>query len=327
MIWRNIRELTRRRRQRKDDERTLEAHNASNRTTSTSPTLPLTSTLPSVHQESPAQSQVSLEFPVDYPRRNLPEHNSRSTQPVHQHNRSGEHTVAEELNPGTNEATMSNILQPSSAIASVQLCPHDTLPFERAQRLADFIGFRIRSRPHPALLSDRNGDHSAGPHRLCKPVPGFPNLIRGDIQYHAFTPEFFNLKGLVVASTWVINLRYLKELDNNKRCFQDLLSQSRIELCAHQKLVDPWAFGEICQIVVTSKDGAQASARREGEETPSPSNLTCKQCATKIKIYDRGFSIDIQAVRYLGKGTSEMDPLWLAQCRPTKGVDLALQAQ
>ena len=299
----------RRRRQRKDDKRTLEAHRASNRRTSTSPTLTLTSTLQSVHH---------LEFPVDCPRLDFPEHNSSPIQPVHQHDRRGEHTVAEELNLRTNEDTVNNILQPSSAVASVQLCPHDILPYERAQRLAKFMGCRMRSRPHPALLSDRNGDHSAGPYRSCKPVPGLPNLIRGEIHYHDFTPEFVNLKGLFVTSTWVINLHNLRELDNDKRGFQDLFAQSRIELCAHQKLVDPWAFGEICQIVVSSKDGAQASAQREGGEKPSPSNLTCKQCATKIKIYDRGFSIDVQAVRYLGEPKSEMDPLWLAQCRPTK---------
>ena len=210
---------------------------------------------------------------------------------------------------------MSTTLQPSSVIASVQLCPHDTLAFERAKRLADFMGGGRRSQSHPALLSDRNGDHSTGPYRLCKPVPGFPNLIRGDIEYHVFTPEFFNLKGLFVISTWVINIRHLKEIGTNKEDFQDLLSRSRIELCAHQKLADPWAFREIYQMANSSNGETQPSARSGGEERLAPSNLTCKQCLTKIKIYDRRNSIDVQAVRYLGKGKSEADPQWLAQCR------------
>ena len=318
MIWRKIWELLHRRRQRQDDEQTLESHNAINRTFSTSPTLPSTPPLPSVvHQENLVQYQPSLEFPIDYLRRNFPEHDPGSVQPDHQHDSSGGHTVTEELEPRTNEAPVSNILQ-SSSVASVQLCPHDTLPFERARRLADFIGCGRRSRSHPALLSDRNGGHSAGPHRLCKPVPGFPNLIRGNIQYHDFTPEFFNLKGLFVVSTWVINLRHLKELEKNKEGFQDLLSQSRIELCAHQKLVDPWAFGQICQIAVSSRDEAQPSARCGEEERSTSSNLLCEQCPTKIKIYDCGFSIDVQVVRYLGKGKSETDPLWLAQCKATR---------
>ena len=317
MIWRKIWELLHRRRQLQDDERTLESHNALNRTASGSPTLPSQPPLPSaIHQENLVQYQPSLEFPSDYLERYFPEHDSRA---VHQHNRLREHTVAEELYRRTHEATVSNTLQPSSFIASVQLCPHDTLAFERAKRLADFIGGGRRSQSHPALLSDRNGDHSAGPYRLCKPVPGFPKLIRGDIQYHVFTPEFFNLKGLFVTSTWVINLRHLKELEINMEDFRDLLSQSRIELCAHQKLVDPWAFGEIYQMANSSKGEAQPSARFGEEERLTPSNLTCEQCHTKIKIYDRGYSIDTQAVRYLGKGKSETDPLWLAQCKPTNG--------
>ncbi|KAK0516487.1 hypothetical protein JMJ35_001090 [Cladonia borealis] len=320
MFWRKIRELLHRRRQLQDDERTLESHNAINRTASGSPTLPSHPPPPSaIHQENLVQYQPSLEFPSDYLQRCFPEHNSRAVEPVHQHNRFREHTVAEELYRRTHEATVSHTLQPSSVIASVQLCPHDTLAFERAQRLADFIGGGRRSHSHPALLSDRNGDHSAGPYRLCKPVPGFPNLIRGDIQYHVFTPEFFNLKGLFVISTWVINLRHLKELEINKEDFRDLLSQSRIELCAHQKLADPWAFGEIYQMASSSKGEAQPSARFGEEERPTPSNLTCERCHTKIKILDRGYSIDVQAVRYLGKGKSETDPLWLAQCKPTNG--------
>ena len=317
MIWRKARELLYRWRLRQDDEQTLESHNTSKRTTSAPPSLPSTPPLPSaIHQENLVQYEASLEFPCDYLRRSFPEHNLRAVEPVHQHNGCGEHTVADELYPRTHEATVGNIPQPSSYMAGVQLCPHDTLVFERAQRLTDFMGGGRRSQSHPALLSDRNGDHSAGPYRLCKPVPEFPNLIRGDIQYHIFRPEFHNLKGLFVTSTWVINLPHLKELENNKEGFQDLLAQSRIELCAHQKLTDPWAFGEICHIAIPSKDEAQIAARCGEEERCSPSNLTCDQCSTKIKVYDRGFSIDIQAVRYLGKGKSEMDPMWLAQCRP-----------
>lgn len=319
MIWRNIRELMRRRRQRKDDDQTLNARNASNRTASTSVAPPFNSTLPSaVPHGSLAQSQASTVSPVDYPRRNFTEHNSTSVKHVHWQDHSGDHTVAEEPNSRTNEDTVSNILQPSSVIASVRLCPHDTLRFERARRLVDFIGCGRRSRSHPALLSDHNGDHSAAPYRLCKPVPGFPNLIRGDIQYHNSTQEYFYLRGLFVASTWVINLLDLEELENNKKRLYDLLSQSRIELCAHQKLVDSWSFGEICKIAFPSEHEAQSSARCVEEERWRGSKLMCGRCATTIKIYDRGFSIDIKVVRYLGKLKSEMDPLWWTQCRPPR---------
>lgn len=309
MIWRKIWELLHRRRQSQNDERTLESHNTCNRTVSGSPILPSTPPLPSaIHQENLVQYEASLEFPSDYLQRSFPEHNSGAVEPVHQHNRSGEHTVAEELYPRTREATIR---------ARVQLCPHDSLAFERVGRVVDFMGGGRRSRSHPALLSDRNGDHSAGPYRHCKPVPEFPNLIRGDIQYHVFRPEFFNLRGLFVVSTWVVNLSHIKVLENNKEGLQDLLSQSRIELCAHQKLADPWAFGEICKIAASSTDKAQPSARHGEEERPT-SNLNCKQCSTKIRIFDRGCLIDVQVVRYLGKGKSETDPEWLAQCDPTR---------
>ena len=320
MIWQNIRELMRRRRQQKDDKRTLKAHNASNRTHSTSATLPFSSTLPSVvPHERPAQSQASIEVPVNYPGSNFARHNSKSAKHVHWHNGSGDHTVATELDARTNEATVSSSIQPSSLIAGVQLCPHDTLRFERARRLADFIGRGTRPRSHPALLSGRNGDHSAGLHRLCKPVPGSPNLIRGDIQFHSSSPEYFYLRGLFVASTWVINLLDLEEPEYNKKGFHDLLSQSKIELCPHQRLVDPGAFGEICKIAFPSKHRAQSSARCGGEERPRGSKLKCGQCATTIRIHDREFSIEIKVVRYLGKVKTEMDQLWWTQCRPTKG--------
>ena len=312
----------RRQRQQKDDQRTLSAHNASNRTPSTSATLPFNSTLPSVfpHQR-PAQSQASIEVPVDFPSHNFTKHNSRSVKHVHWHDGSGDHAVAKELDPRTNEATGSNTIQPSSLIASVQLCPHDTLRFERARRLADFIGRGTRPRSHPALLSGRNGDHSAGPYRLCMPVPGFPNLIRGDIQFHSSSSEYSHLRGLFVASTWVINLLDLEELYYNKKGFRDLLSQSRIELCPHQRLVDPGAFGEICKIAFPSKHGAQSSAQCGGEERPRGSKLKCGRCATTIKIHDRGFSIEIKVVRYLGKVKTEMDQLWWTQCRPAGWQD------
>ena len=242
----------------------------------------------------------------------------KSVKHVHWQNYSGDHTVAKELDPCINEATVSNTSQPSSVIASVQLCPHDTLRFERARRLADFIGRGTRPRSHPALLFGRNGDHSAGPHRLCKPVPGCPNVIRGDILYHSSSPEYPCLRGLFVASTWLINLLDLEELEYNEDGFHDLLSQSRIELCPHQRLVDPGAFGEICKIAFPSKYGAQSSARCGGEERPRGSKLKCGLCATTTRINDREFSIEINVVRYLGKVKTEMDQLWWTQCRPTR---------
>lgn len=357
MVWQTIHKLIRRERQREDVERTLNAHNVSNRTDSTSATLPFDSTLPTVfpheclaksqtsieiqvdyphrnfterHSTSvkhvhwddqlvthgiSAQSQASIESPIDHPRRNSTEHNSTSVKHVHWHDHSGDHTVAKDLDPRTDKETASNTIQPSSAIASVQLCPHDTLRFERARGLAEFIGCGSRSRSHSALLYGRNGDHSASPHRLCKPVPGSPNLIRGDIQYHSSSPEYFYLRGLFVVSTWVFNLLDLEELDYNKKHFLDLLSQAGIELCPHQRLVDPWAFGEICNIAFPAKHGAQPSARHGGEERPCGSKLMCARCATTIRILDREFSIEIEVVRYLGKVKSEMDPLWWTQCR------------
>ena len=320
MVWQNIQELMRRRRQRKDVERTLNALNASNRTASTSATLPFDSTLPSVlPHESRVKSQTSIEIPFDYPRLNCTKRNSTSVKHVHWHDYSRDHTAAEELDPRTNEAIGSTTIQPSPVIASVQLCPHDTLRFERARQLADFLGGGNRLRSYPALLSGRDGDHSAGSHRLCKPVPGSPNLIRGDIQYHSSSPEYSYLRGLFVVSTWVINLLDLEELDYNKKGFYDLLSQSRIEMCAHEKIIDPWAFGEICKIASSSKHGAQPSARWGGKERPCGSRLKCGRCATTIRILDREFSIEIKVVRYLGKVKSEMDQLWWTQCRATKG--------
>ena len=361
MVWQKIHEFMRRRRQRKEVERALNAYNASYRIASTSATLPFDSSLQFVfpHEspaksqtpieiqvdyshgnfterrsmvvkhvhwddqlithEIPAQSQASIESPVDYPRRDSAEHNPMFVTHVHWHDNPGDHIVTKELDPRTNEATVSNTIQPSSVIASVQLCPHDTVRFERARQLADFIGGGSRLRSHPALLFGRNGDHSAGPHRLCKPVPGFPNLIRGDIQYHSSSPEYSYLRGLFVVSTWVINLLDLEEFDYNKKNFLDLLSQAGIELCPHQRLGDSWAFEEICKIAFPAKHGAQPSARHGGEERPCGSKLMCGRCATTIRILDREFSIDIKVVRYLGKVKLEMDPLWWTQCRATKG--------
>lgn len=308
----------RRRKQQKDNERTLNPYNVSNRTASTSATLPFNSTLSTTDlHETLAHSQASIESPVDHPRRNFTEADPKTVKHVHWHDNSGDHTFAKEFDPCPNEAT-GNSIQPSPVIASVQLCPHDTLRFERARQLADFIGRGSRSRSHPALSFGRNGDHSAGPHRLCKPVPGSPNLIRGDILYHSSSPEYPHLRGLFVASTWVINLLDLEELEYNEQGFHDMLSQSRIELCPHQRLVDPGAFGEICKIAFPSQYGAQSSARCGGEERPRGSKLKCGLCATTTRINDREFSIEINVVRYLGKVKTEMDQLWWTQCRPTR---------
>ena len=127
-----------------------------------------------------------------------------------------------------------------------------------------------------------------------------------------------HLRGLFVASTWVINLLDLEEPKYNKMGFYDLLSRSRIDMCAHEKLTDPWAFGEICKIASSSKQAARPSAGCGGEVRPRCSKLKCGQCATTTKIYDREFSIEIEVVRYLGEIKSEMDQLWRTQCRATK---------
>ena len=89
-------------------------------------------------------------------------------------------------------------------------------------------------------------------------------------------------------------------------------------MCAHEKLTDPWAFGEICKIASSSKQGARPSAGWWRGETSLFETEVWTVRHDHQDIPSR-VSIEIEVVRYLGKVKSELDQLWRTQCRATKG--------
>ncbi len=212
---------------------------------------------------------------------------------------------------------LSSSLQPPEIGPYVQLCPHETLSFERFQHILALPGFRDAC-PTLDALAVSDGPHykkKFADRRSCRlDGEGSPTSSTGSLSYRYDLER----RGLVLKTNWTfINSEVDPDLWDTERRLRRFFKYLRVSLCPHENLGDTMRVKRIFDEVHSDAgcDWREDKPVRNPEGDPRPLDETCLLCGTTISIHTYGEQcIRVATERFLGDGRSEEDPFWLLQC-------------
>ena len=197
----------------------------------------------------------------------------------------------------------------------VQVCPHETLSYERMKRIVNLSCFRYNGRKVGAFTKTPGPHHAssaAGSH-LCTPHPrDFGSLqASGFYRYEGDCHGYFD--GLMLCVNWTMSFDEHMDLARSVSLLRRFLDGLDIQLCPHTKM-DDWRMAAklhaLCQSSPPAKDPVEAYVEaHRGRRMEA-----CEECFTTFETYKDEKGCHILVKRYLGKGFSAYEKRWLAQC-------------
>lgn len=213
--------------------------------------------------------------------------------------------------------------QPTSkqqALPSIQICPHETLSFERAQRIVNLKGFKTSYQPLDALtLCTGHEDRQfIGNHRLCRPSSRIQHSIEGHGSYKYTNSSAENFgTGLELKFEWTLRFGNVRSSQQgvSEESIRDLLVNSEVMLCPHLSIASNGVVKAIRGILDPKSDPIDPIEAWEAGGSPGTVREKCEHCSTKVKIVALiDNHVKIETKRYLGKCKSPTQEAWLAQC-------------
>ena len=206
---------------------------------------------------------------------------------------------------------------------SVHICPHETLSFDRLERIANLPNFKTNGKKIDVLTPASDHHHrghdkdTKEPQDSCKPlgynIDSFIGSLKGFGTYawksSGSTP------GILLSFHW--EMRCLESTSfkcDSPTELQEFLDKTNIWLCPHKKISDIAIVKGIYGIVNPLGKPVDPIDRYMAKEVGND----CEHCGTKIKVYKRKEGVDkccrVDTKRYLGKAETVGDPMWVGQC-------------
>lgn len=99
-----------------------------------------------------------------------------------------------------------------------------------------------------------------------------------------------------------------------------LLSQSKVELCAHYQLSHPEVVAALYRLLCPQDDDSDPIDKWEAGRNNGTSTVACEECTTIVEIRGVNTYMTVDSKRYLGRGETRTDPNWHAQCGAQEGA-------
>ena len=202
---------------------------------------------------------------------------------------------------------------------SVQICPHETLSFERMKRILHLPDFEDGKEKVGAFTKAPDYHHvpsSAGTYR-CKPYPKAFSCLKAK-GYYKYQRGFERAwVGLVLCVDWSMNLDGHENFTGSRSRLQRVLNVLDIHICPHITMSHSSIATELFRFCNPSGgEGDPVQAYEEAHRTRKTKQ--CSRCNTVFETYQEGRTCHILVKRYLGQGTSIYERGWLDQCGEEK---------
>lgn len=185
----------------------------------------------------------------------------------------------------------------------------------RILNLKDFKGSR---RSLDALIAvPGHEERYSRDFRRCNPLPQHDRWVLGHGEYTYIKRATDFGEGLVLTYIWNLNLTSLSDTQSQSlKALKAFLSKAEIQLCPHQDLAGDWTARALLIIMHPEKNDTDPIDQWEAGNSTGTSNLKCGRCTTKIKVSGSSKNfINIEVMRFLGKGFLKDDTTWMAQCQ------------
>lgn len=211
----------------------------------------------------------------------------------------------------------------------VQICPHETLSFERLQRITNLPNFKQNGKKIDALTPTSEHHHRGHDKDTneaqdsCKPLGYDVSNTSGYADFMASLKGFGTyiwkssgpVPGILLSFHWemrCVDTTKVKCRSPNE--LQAFLEKTEIQLCAHKKISDMDVVNGIYGIVNPLGKPVDPIDRYMTKEV----GYDCEKCGTRIKVYKRKNGSErtcrVDTKRFLGKAEQNEDPVWRAQC-------------
>lgn len=201
----------------------------------------------------------------------------------------------------------------------VQICPHETLSFERIKRIVRIPYFKDSGDVIDAFTNTPSLYHvpSIARTHLCKPDPkGFSSLKANSFYKYQRAYEGRN-GGLVLYVHWTMRFDDHRDIAGSVLDLQRFLDTLDIRLCQHTKMSDLRITAKLYKLCNPSRPAPDPVEAYE-EMHRDRKREGCQGCHTTFNTYKDGNVCHILVKRYLGKGSSLYEKRWLAQCGEEK---------
>lgn len=211
---------------------------------------------------------------------------------------------------------------PNPSTGFIQVCPHETLSFDRLITIANLPNLKTNSkkidalRPDPAQHHRGHDKDTKEPQDSCKPlgykVDSYIGSLKGFGTYS--WKRDIPVPGIVLSFHWEMRCLDPSKVNcNSPTDLREMFEKANIQLCPHKKISDMDIVNIIYTIVNPNGKPADPIDRYLAKEV----GHDCGVCGTKIKIYKRKDGKDktcrVDTKRYLGKGKDMSDEIWLPQ--------------
>ena len=199
----------------------------------------------------------------------------------------------------------------------VQICPHETLSFERVKRIMNLPNFqREWPRAKVGAFTSVPGHHhvlSEEGDLVCKPYRDTFKSLEARGYYRYVESHCGTTDGFMLCVDWTMEVDHLMDtITDSLTDLQSFLDTLDINLCQHVKLGDcriTTKLYNFCNEYRPIQDPVEAYiGRRIGDQ------MECRKCYTTFDIREEGDVFRITVKRYMGLGFSAYDHRWLIQC-------------
>ena len=230
---------------------------------------------------------------------------------------------------------------PSTVRASLQLCQHENLTFERLQFIKGILYEKYRENGIDIIRNTKETQHQEieGLKRTWPPkvwachaddlmndTTGTFRMKLSSNPHKLFGHKRDLVVGLELHVCWKLEIWGARSGNSRDRIDQFLPKSDHVQLCPHRMMNDPWIKETVYNFLAfrdvpkpSSMDQYMQYTHKSKPPPPQlPPAYDCDRCKTHVEVSYEPYSVTdeilVKITRYLGEGIGEYDPAWLAQC-------------